>query len=77
MGAGVTIRLEVFLPFRGRRTWRGEEEVPGGTTAGALPTFLGLELPELAVLVGGRHVAEETLLQAGDDVVVIPRAEGG
>lgn len=77
MGRGVTIRLEVFLPFRGRRIWRGEEEVPAGTTAGGLPALLGLDLPELAVLVGGRHVADETLLASRDEVVVIPRSEGG
>lgn len=77
MGRGVTIHLEVFLPFRGRRTWRGEEEVPAGTTAGALPGLLGLDLPELAVLVGGRHVADETPLTPGDEVIIIPRSEGG
>jgi len=77
MDGGVTIRLEVYLPFRGRRTWKGEERLAAALTAGALPATLGLNEPDLAVLVNGRHVPEETLLQSGDDVAVLRRAEGG
>ncbi len=77
MGDGVTIRLEVYLPFRKQRLWRGEETVPAGLTAGELPAHLGLEEPELAVLVGGRAVPEETVLRQGDEVAILRQAEGG
>lgn len=77
MDGVVTIRLEVYLPFRGRRVWRGEETVPAGLTAGQLTACLGLTEPELTVLVGGRHVAEGTELRSGDEVAVLRHAEGG
>ncbi len=77
MDGGVTVQLEVYLPFRGRRTWRGEEHLPAGMTAGGLPAHLGLGEPDLAVLVNGRHVPDETVLQPNDDVAVLRRAEGG
>lgn len=77
MDGGVTVRLEVYLPFRGQRTWRGAEHLAPGMTAGVLPAELGLDEPDLAVLVNGRHVPDETLLQPDDDVAVLRRAEGG
>lgn len=77
MGRSVTIRLEVYLPLRGRRRWTGEEAIPTGLTAGALPAHLGLTEPELAILVGGRHVDPDTVLNEGDEVAVLRRAEGG
>lgn len=77
MDRGVTIRLEVYLPFRGRRLWRGEEAVPEGLTAGQVTAHLGLTEPELAVLVNGRHVEDATVLEPGDEVAVLRRAEGG
>jgi sulfur carrier protein ThiS len=77
MGDRLTIHLEVYLPFRGRRLWRGGEQVPDGTTAGALPALLGLTEPELAVLVNGRYVLPETQLRGGDEVAVLRQAEGG
>lgn len=77
MGAVVTIRLEVYLPFRGQRIWRGAEAVPVGMTAGELAAYLGLTEPELAVLVNGRHLDEATPLRTGDEVAVLRQAEGG
>jgi sulfur carrier protein ThiS len=77
MGHGLTIHLEVYLPFRDQRLWRGDETVPDGMTAGALPALLGLSEPELAVLVNGRYVPPETPLRTGDAVAVLRQAEGG
>lgn len=77
MGGGVTIRLEVYLPFRGQRRWTGEEVVPAGTTAGALPGLLGMTEPELAVLVNGRCLDPATPLAEGDEVAILRQAEGG
>lgn len=78
MGDGLSIHLEVYLPFRGQRLgWRGLETVPAGTTAGDLPGLLGLTEPELAVLVNGRNVPDATALCDGDDVAVLRQAEGG
>jgi len=75
--ASITIKLEVYLPFRGHRIWRGDEEIVAGLTAGDLPASVGLSAPELAVLVGGRNVAEDTPLQEGDEVAILRQAEGG
>lgn len=77
MGAGVTVRLEVYLPFRGRSVWRGEDQVAEGTTVGGLVGALGLAEPELAVLLNGRWALPDTALQAGDLVAVLRQAEGG
>ena len=77
MADNIEIRLEVYLPFRGRRLWRGDEQVPAGTTAAGLLAHLDLQEPELAVLVGGRSVAPETLLRSGDEVAILRHAEGG
>lgn len=77
MDGGVTIRLEVYVSFRGQRTWRGEEAVPTGLTAGRLAEHLGLTEPELAVLVNGRNVDDDTVLQPADEVAVLRQAEGG
>jgi sulfur carrier protein ThiS len=77
MGDGLTIRLEVYLPFRGRRTWRGEEPVAPGTTVGVLMAALAVGEPDLTVLVNGRHAGPDRLLQAGDEVAVLRHAEGG
>lgn len=74
---GIVIRLEVYVPFRGQRLWRGEERIPTGTTAGALISLLGLTEPELAVLVNGRNLPAETILHTGDEVAVLRQAEGG
>lgn len=77
MGGGVKLKLEVYLSFRGKRTWRGEEVVPPGTTAAGLLSLLGVTEPELSVLVNGRNVAEETVLENGDEVAILRQAEGG
>jgi len=77
MGGGLTIHLEVYLPFRGRRRWEGKEEVPVGTRAGDLPDLLGLTEPELAVLVNGRYANPDRELAAGDRVAVLRQSEGG
>lgn len=77
MGRRIKIRLEVYLPFRGARTWRGEETLYAGTTAAGLLEQLALPEPELAVLVNGRSVPETTKLQEGDEVAVLRHAEGG
>lgn len=77
MADAVTIRLEVYVPFRGRRIWRSEEAIPAGTTAGAVITVLGISEPDLAVLVNGRNVGDETLLSQGDEVAILRQAEGG
>lgn len=77
MDGGLTIRLEVYLPFRGRSVWRGSETVPFGTTAAGVRRLLELTEPELAVLVNGRNVAEATRLAAGDEVTILRQAEGG
>ncbi|MFZ5817928.1 MAG: MoaD/ThiS family protein [Bacillota bacterium] len=71
------IRLEVYLPFRGRRRWQGEELLPAGMTVGGLTAHLGLTEPELAVLVNGRYVEPQTPLSEGDEVAVLRQAEGG
>lgn len=77
MGRGVTLHLEVYLPFRGAPRWVGEEEVPAGLTAGDLPVHLGVVEPELAVLVNGRFVNPATPLVSGDRVAILRQAEGG
>ena len=77
MGRGVTISLEVYLPFRGQRRWEGEEVVPPGTRSGDLCTLLGLTEPELVVLVNGRYAGEERSLAEGDQVAVLRQSEGG
>jgi sulfur carrier protein ThiS len=77
MGGLLTIRLEVYLPFRGLRRWAGEEPVPEGTTAGSIIAHLGLTEPELTVLVNGRYVEPETPLRAGDEVAILRQSEGG
>ena len=77
MADNIEIRLEVYLPFRGRRLGRGVELVPAGTTAAGRLAHLDLQEPELAVLVGGRSVAPETLLRSGDEVAILRHAEGG
>ena len=77
MGDRLSIRLEVYLPFRGRRMWRGTEEVPAGTTLAALLDALALPEPDLAILLNGRHRPPETLLSDGDEVAVLRQSEGG
>jgi len=77
MGGGVTIHLEVYLPFRGERRWAGRMDLPTGLTVGELVDHLGLAERELAVLVNGRYRPPETPLQAGDQVAVLRQAEGG
>ncbi|MGE5675864.1 MAG: MoaD/ThiS family protein [Mycobacterium leprae] len=77
MGEGLSIRLEVYLPFRGHAPWRGSELVPPGTTAGDLPELLGLTEPELAVLVNGRRCPPERPLRPDDAVAVLRPMCGG
>lgn len=78
MGDGLTsIRLEVYLPFRGQRIWRGDEPISPGMTVGALRARLSLPEPELAVLVNGRNAPDDTVLAPGDEVAVLRQAEGG
>lgn len=73
----MTIHLEVYLTFRGERRWVGAESVPAGLTVGGLVAHLGLDEPELAVLVGGRYVDPATPLSEGDEVAILRQAEGG
>lgn len=77
MGERVTIRLEVYLPFRGKRMWRGDEQIAPGTTVGALTAALAIAEPELAVLVNGRRLPDDTQLQPGDEVAILRQSEGG
>jgi len=77
MGELLTIRLEVYLPFRGQRIWRGAQQVAAGTTVADLIATLGLTEPELAVLMNGRHAPEQTVLANGDEVAVLRHSEGG
>lgn len=71
------IRLEVYLPFRGERIWRGDEEVPEGITPAGLLEHLGLAEPDLAVLVDGRFAPADRPLREGAEVAILRRAEGG
>lgn len=72
------ICLEVYLNFRGRRIWKGTEEVPDGTTPAQLLRLLGLDdQPELAVIVNGRHHDDHAPLAPGDEVAILRRADGG
>ena len=59
------------------RRWTGTESVPAGTTAGELPGLLGLDEPELAVLVNGRYAPPGRLLEEGDRVAILRPSEGG
>lgn len=77
MGRGLTIFLEVYLPFRGAHRWEGKEVLPPGTRVGALPDLLGLTEPGLAILVNGRYVDEAWTLADGDQVAVLRQSEGG
>ena len=77
MERGLIIHLEVYLPFRGKRRWVGEENLPAGMTAGGLVAHLGLGETELVVLVGGRYVTPETPLSQGDQVAILRHADGG
>lgn len=77
MGDGLTIQLEVYLPFREKGIWRGEEAIPAGTTAAALLDLLALTEPELVVLVNGRHLPDGSCLRDGDEVAILRQAEGG
>lgn len=77
MGDGLSIRLEVYLPFRGRRMWRGTEEVAAGSTLGDLMARLALSEPDLAALLNGRHRPPETPLADGDEVAILRQSEGG
>lgn len=74
----VTIQLQVYLPFRGRTVWKGEEAVPTPATAETLLSHLGLYgQPELSVIINGRLWPEDTLLADNDQVAVLRAAEGG
>lgn len=77
MGDRLSIRLEIYLPFRGRRMWRGTEEVASGTTLGALLTALALPEPDLAILLNGRHRPPDTPLSDGNEVAILRQSEGG
>ena len=77
MGAGLSINLEVFLSFRGQRMWRGEDQLPVGTTVEALLSRLALGEPELAVLVNGRRAESHQVLQPGDQVAILRQVDGG
>ncbi|HWI51816.1 MAG TPA: MoaD/ThiS family protein [Symbiobacteriaceae bacterium] len=77
MGDLLTIRLEVYLPFRGQRIWRGEERVAAGSTVAELIAALSLAEPDLAVLMNGRHAPDQTVLSDGDEVAVLRHSEGG
>jgi sulfur carrier protein ThiS len=73
----LTIRLEVYLPFRGERIWRGAESVAAGATLASLTQGLALGEPDLAVLLNGRCMPGETQLKEGDEVAILRQAEGG
>lgn len=74
----VIIRLEVYLPFRGRSVWKGDEAVPTPATATTLLGHLGLDgHPELSVIINGRLWPEDSPLADGDHVAVLRAAEGG
>lgn len=80
MGAGVTtvrVHLEVWMPFRGKTSWKGEEEVPQGITLRRLQERLGLTDPDVAGLVDGRYHAEDAPVPAGATVTFVHRHEGG
>lgn len=77
MSEMIEIRLEVYLPFRGSRIWRGSEQVPRGTRVGDLIELLQVSEPELAVLVNGRNLPEKRELEEGDEVAILRQAEGG
>ncbi|HYF94326.1 MAG TPA: MoaD/ThiS family protein [Symbiobacteriaceae bacterium] len=77
MGERLIIRLEVYLPFRGQRIWRGDEAIAAGTTVADLRSALAIGEPELAVLVNGRHAKEEAVLADGDEVAILRQSEGG
>lgn len=77
MGERLIIRLEVYLPFRGQRIWRGDEEIAAGITVADLRSALAVGEPELAVLVNGRHANDEVVLSANDEVAILRQSEGG
>lgn len=72
------VRLEVYVPFRGRRVWKSEEQVPAGVSPATLLRSLGLESAgDLTVLVNGRYHAADQPIPPGAEVAVLRRSEGG
>lgn len=71
------IYLEVYLPFRGERIWRGDQEVPDGITPDALLDHLELDRNlGLTVIVDGRWIPPDQPI-TGHEVAVLRQSEGG
>lgn len=72
------LHLQIYLPFRGKRIWKGTLDVPDDSTPGSLIRHLGLEIhPELTVLVNGRYRGDGHPLEPDDQVAILRQAEGG
>ena len=72
------ITVKLFAVLRIGRFTEKELDVPFGSTVGDV--VMGLDLPPEHVdilLVNGRHVDREYLLQDGDLLSLLPMVEGG
>ena len=75
------VKIKLFQDYKQYHdTPEYELELPAGTTAGAIVQQLGIKGPELAYLIliiKGKRVYDEYLLQDGDELVFAAPIGGG
>jgi len=72
------IEVRLFASFREGRFPQARMEVQNGATPAGLLERLGIQLPDVGILlVNGRHANPEQALADGDSVAVFPPIAGG
>lgn len=79
--AGMNVKIKLFQDYKQYHdTPEYELELPAGTTAGEIVRQLGIKGPELAYLIlilKGKRVYEEYVLQDGDELLFAAPIGGG
>ncbi len=77
-GVAITVRVKYVFGLR-QRDSEGDQavELPSTTTVFELLRKLGLSGLELLTAVNGASVADGTLLEDGDEVLLVPAIQGG
>ncbi len=78
--AEITVTVKLFAQYREGKFKVEQRQYPEGTTVGEVIAETGIAVdryPIGVMIINGRHVEEDRILEAGDTLALFPKVGGG